>query len=657
MLEKLPEIWNGSISSYPLLMLQAAAVIGILSVVLTFNPRAEHLLRFFDLRCGVALGVSGFLLIGLSTHFINLPSRPYLNTDLLFLGGLFGGWIGGGICWACILSARLLFGGLADGHAAAVDMGALALGGMLMHQWLLRKDMTQLALRDLLIVWGVKMGLSVSSALLLGVMGLIPMVKASNIALARFVGLGLSLLILGCLLVLLRREARERAAVAQQLHLARIDPLTGLPNRRALREYLDSLLSVSPDTPNTLITLELANICDMVRLHGHDWADHFWQVLVPVLNTPHFAVPLARHQPRCFIFTDLTLVLVLRDIALETAQQAGLAEHLQAELIDHLRASRPHEQVPQLRVGVAMGNDPRHGDAAPVLRNLNLALQSDTRPLRYFHHSFAEKAALDEELRLMLIDWISIGRAPLQYQPKCDLCSGDIIGAEALLRAKDRRGKPVSPPLVLEVARRNQLLIEFEWCTIETVVHDIGQGIRAGRPLSLAVNVSAASLTVPGFGERVVALLRATNTPSALLSVEITENSPVPDVDTVDESLQALSAAGVRLSLDDFGTGYSGLSMLARFPFNEVKIDHSMVTRLEQPRMRAAVSLAFESAQRYNATLVAEGVETRWQIEVLTALGISRGQGYFFARAMALDSLLSAGPLSEPAPLLAASPG
>ncbi|MDB5851273.1 MAG: hypothetical protein JWP29_5025, partial [Rhodoferax sp.] len=187
----------------------------------------------------------------------------------------------------------------------------------------------------------------------------------------------------------------------------------------------------------------------------------------------------------------------------------------------------------------------------------------------------------------------------------------------------------------------------FEWCTIETVVRAIDRGLRAGRPLPLAVNVSAASVTVPGFGLRLLALLRATGTPCRMLAVEITETSPVPDIETVSESLFALHAAGVRLSLDDFGTGYSALSMLAKFPFNEVKIDYSMVARLDQPRMQAAVSLAYESARRYSATLVAEGVETQVQVDTLLGLGITRGQGYFFARAMALDDLLASERLSQ----------
>ena len=664
MLDNLHAQWASQIHNLPLMMLQAAAVVGILSVVLVCHPKSAHLLRSYGTHYGAVLGISGFLLVGLAYDILNMPGRPYLMTDVVFLGGLLGGWRGGLIGWACLWSARLLFGGLNNGIGAGIDMAVISLGGVLMHGWIVRRKLSRLGLRDVLWVWAVKMCFSVGSVMVIRMLALVPAALSMEVIKARVFGALVSFMVTGSVLYLLRREARERESVARQRETGLTEPLTGLPNRKALAEHLDALLGQQPDLPNTLITLELANIGDMVRLHGHEWSDGFWRGLVPVLGTPHLAEPLALYQPRYFMFSDLTLVMVLQGISLERVQRTGLASHLHEELADALRATNPGGLVPQLRMGVAMGNDEGlaapgrvvggrggagMGRAAPILRNLNLALLGDTRPLRYFHRSFADKLALDEELRQMLVGWISRSQAPLFYQPKCDLGSGRVIGAEGLLRATDARGNPVPPPLVLEVAVRNQLLIELEWCTIETVVRAIGVSMAAGQALGLAVNVSAASLTVPGFGQRVIDLLQGSQTPCRLLSVEITENSPVPDIETVGESLLQLSEAGVRLSLDDFGTGYSALSMLAKFPFNEVKIDHSMVARLDQPRMRAAVSLAFESARRYNATLVAEGVETRQQLDTLLSLGITRGQGYFFARAMPLEDLLGAGPMTLPA--------
>ena len=639
--------------NYPVLMLQAAALMGILSTVLSLRRKTMPLRGSEGLAYGCVLGISGFLLLGLAFEFLAQPSKPYLNTDVLFLGGLFGGWLGGAICWACMVGARLLFGGLNNGFAAALDMGLLTLGGILMHRWAVRKNLVELSLRDIWRVWLVKMAFSLGSVAALGVVGLVSAKISQNLLVLRLLGAALSLAILAGLLMLLRREARDRDAADRALAQERTDPLTGLPNRRALREYLDSLAAQPGEVTSTVLTLELSNLGEMVRLHGHGWSDPFWSQLVAAVRAHALTCPLQPYAPQYFMFSDLALCIVLRGVTLEKLQHTGMADHFYAELSDYLLRTRAGEAAPRLRMGVAMGNDSTRKSADAILRNLSLALQSDTRPLRYFHRSFEEKALLDEKLRILLIDWISAGRAPLAYQPKCNLRSGEVLGAEALLRAKDARGHPIPPPLVLEVAARNQLLIEFEWCTVETVVHAIGLALQAQRPLPLAVNVSAASLTVPGFGLRVVALLRMTRTPCELLTVEVTENSPVPDIDTVGESMAAMASAGVKLSLDDFGTGYSGLSMLAKFAFTEIKIDQSMVARLEQPRMQAAVSLAQESALRYHASLVAEGVETPQQIERLIELGIRCGQGYHFARAMDLDSLLACGRLPHAVPVQA----
>jgi len=193
---------------------------------------------------------------------------------------------------------------------------------------------------------------------------------------------------------------------------------------------------------------------------------------------------------------------------------------------------------------------------------------------------------------------------------------------------------------VIEIATRHQLLSQFEWCTLEVVGRDIKRCLAAGCHIPLSVNISATTLTLPLFGDRVLSFLKLLHVPPRLLFVEITESGHVPDVETVRTNIAVLQSAGVGLSLDDFGTGYSALTTLATIPFTEVKIDHSMISRIDQPRMREAVSLALESATRYNATLVAEGVETEDQSTLLLEMGVLVGQGYLFSKAVPMDTLI-----------------
>jgi len=153
------------------------------------------------------------------------------------------------------------------------------------------------------------------------------------------------------------------------------------------------------------------------------------------------------------------------------------------------------------------------------------------------------------------------------------------------------------------------------------------------------VNISASSFATAGFGERVVAFLNEMGVPAHRLSIEVTEMSRIPAIDIVQQNFDRLSEAGVRLALDDFGTGYAALTLLARFPFEEVKIDHWMTSRLEQSRFREAIALAFESAERYGATLVTEGIETEEQSRLLMQMGIRFGQGYLYSPAVPLERL------------------
>lgn len=159
--------------------------------------------------------------------------------------------------------------------------------------------------------------------------------------------------------------------------------------------------------------------------------------------------------------------------------------------------------------------------------------------------------------------------------------------------------------------------------------------------LGLAVNVSAASLVTVGFGERVLQLLRSAGVAPERLTIEVTETAKLPLIDIVEQNVQALHQAGVKLSLDDFGTGYAALSLLARFPFSEVKIDRWMTTGIGQGRIRQAVVLGFEGARRYGATLVTEGVETAWQRQALLDIGVTTGQGHLLAPAIPLAELLA----------------
>jgi EAL domain-containing protein (putative c-di-GMP-specific phosphodiesterase class I) len=263
------------------------------------------------------------------------------------------------------------------------------------------------------------------------------------------------------------------------------------------------------------------------------------------------------------------------------------------------------------------------------------------RNVHFLRTSFAQAARREEWLLGRLSAWIDAGNPPLAYMPKCDLHRRSVVGAEALLRFHDEHGALVSPEQVVALAARHRMLAAFEWSTLEQASRDARRWADAGQAPALSVNISSASLVTPGFASRLLGLLGRAGLPPTTLMLELTEHDAVPDIDTVRDNVRLLTMQGLRLSLDDFGSGHSGLTVLARIQFSELKVDHTMVAMVGNPRMRSAIQLALESARRYDATLVAEGVETEGQLRTLRELGVHQGQGHLFARALLLERLMA----------------
>lgn len=631
--------WKAELVNYPILLMQSAAMLGVFSLVLMLSKTSEAVLHTRASFYGWTMGLTGFVLLAMAFQLMNLPSKPYIGSDLLFMAGLLGGWRGGGICWALLVGGRFLFGGAHQAPAFLLDMSMLVLGGIVMHYRIGHKPITSFDWRDVRNAWLVRVAFSMLATGLIHVFALVPAHVNARVFALRILGCTLSLLIIGCMLALLRRDARERESHARALAMSRTNLLTGLPNRLALGEFLEELLVIDA-RQHVLMTFQVANLKEMVRALGHDWTDHFWGQLSSNLTRGQAGRTLEAFNPRSYQLSDLSLTVVLQGASLEWMEQEQMAPRVQAEVVATLRNTHVAYMQLQLRIGVSNVRMETHVNVASILRDLSLALHSNEQMVRYFHSSFADQSDKDEDVRRQLIDWIHTANPPMQYQPKFHLMTRHVCGAEALLRAQSVKQQPLAPPYVIEIATRHQLLSQLEWCTLEVVARDIKRCLAAGYPIPLAVNISATTLTLPRFGDRVLAFLDLLSVPPRLLFIEITESGHVPDVETVRANIVVLQRAGVGLSLDDFGTGYSALTTLATIPFTEVKIDHSMIARIDQPRMREAVALALESATRYNATLVAEGVETEAQSALLLEMGVLYGQGYLFSRAVPMEELI-----------------
>jgi diguanylate cyclase len=230
----------------------------------------------------------------------------------------------------------------------------------------------------------------------------------------------------------------------------------------------------------------------------------------------------------------------------------------------------------------------------------------------------------------------------LFYQPKIDMATDRIAGAEVLLRWQHPTRGLLGPAAFIPFAEQTGFIRHMTRWILD---HAIAQGAewhRAGTPLSLAVNISANDIDDPRLDSRVASLLTRHQLPPALLTLELTESGFIEDPERALRMLDALAALGVNLSIDDFGTGYSSLSHLARMPVNEVKIDRSFVQGLESDREFAAVvRSAIDMGHSLGLKVVAEGIESEIAARHLKEFGCDIAQGYLYAMPMPRDELLT----------------
>jgi EAL domain-containing protein (putative c-di-GMP-specific phosphodiesterase class I) len=243
---------------------------------------------------------------------------------------------------------------------------------------------------------------------------------------------------------------------------------------------------------------------------------------------------------------------------------------------------------------------------------------------------------------------VGSGDFELHYQPKIDLQTGRATGLEALLRWPHAGRGMVSPAEFIPVAEHNGLIHEIgDWVTRRACQQARAWQEQGSEPLRIAVNLSPVQLRSEDIVDRVQAILASTGLDPRYLEFEITESSFMHDIERSARTLHRLRNLGVHISLDDFGTGYSSLSYLKRLPVDSLKIDGSFISDMAADREGTVlVSAIIAMAQHLGIRVIAEGVETREQLQLLRELGCDEAQGYLVSRPLPvtdLESLLGSG--------------
>ncbi len=420
----------------------------------------------------------------------------------------------------------------------------------------------------------------------------------------------------------------------QSREAAMHDPLTGLANRTLLKQRLEhaSHRAARSGKTSALFFVDLDGFKSINDTHGHRVGDELLiaagQRLAGVLRPGDTLARLAGDE-----------FVVLCEELNDPAQADAIAARFESAL------TRPYELADvelsvDSSIGIALTGG---GDFAPedLIHNADVAMYREKRRKgsrgRVLGPPGLRLAEHQAGLARGLPGALARGELHVAYQPIVETGDGRVTSVEALLRWTHPSRGAVSPAIFIPFAEQSGQIIELgHWILERACQERQSWQRRRSDEIGMSVNVSPHQFMSAGFADSVAAVLRATSTDPALLTLEVTETVFVRDRERALIVLDDLKTAGVKLALDDFGTGYSSLSYLQTLPIDALKIDRSFITNLAGGSPGQTILIAMiQLAHGLDMTVIAEGVETAEQHEQLATLGSDCCQGIYFARPMA----------------------
>jgi diguanylate cyclase (GGDEF)-like protein len=415
--------------------------------------------------------------------------------------------------------------------------------------------------------------------------------------------------------------------------LAYEDSLTGLMNRTAFGAALGNALAEAGGSPVAVAVINLSRFRRINEHLGYSVGDAVLTKMAARLA----AVPSVNSAVARFAADQFAAFARLEDAqglqAWGTSLVMALADpvFVEAQPIDITATVG-------LAIAAAGGNS-----ADELMRCADLALERarrEKRPLAVYEAAL--KPAARDQLSLLgeLRRAVEQDELRLCFQPKIDLRTGRVTGAEVLLRWQHPTRGLLGPAEFIPFAEQTGFIRRLTRWTLDRAIAQGALWQRQGKPLALAVNISADDIGDVRLDSRVAGLLTRHQLAPALLTLEVTESGFIEDPARALRMLDAIAALGVSLSIDDFGTGYSSLSHLARMPVHEIKIDRSFVQGLESdPEFAPVVRSAIDMGHGLGLRVVAEGIETEAAAIRLRDFGCDVAQGYLYAKPMPLAAL------------------
>ena len=439
----------------------------------------------------------------------------------------------------------------------------------------------------------------------------------------------------------IKEDITERKIIEEEnRNLAFSDPLTGLSNRRKLLERLKHTLArcQRENTQIAVLMLDLDRFKAVNDTLGHLAGDELLkqvsQRITDRLRTTDMVARMGGDE----------FVVLLEDITHEE-DAARIATEIVIDLTLPFQLGKNHDVRIGASIGIALY--PQHGNtSAALMDNADIALYQAKDNGRgcfaYFSESLtlAARERLDLESRLRR--GIEQGELRVFYQAQVDMISGEIIGAEALVRWQEPNEGLIPPYKFIRIAEETGLIMRIGEWVLREVCRQGKEWLDAGfAPIRLAVNVSPAQFKHCDMLELITSVLNETHYPAEQLEIELTESGLMEHQEVVIDILGKLRDLGIHLAIDDFGTGYSSLAYLKRFPMNVLKIDKSFIDDIPYSADDMAITSAIISmGQTLGFKVLAEGVETSEQLAFLSQKGCDIYQGYITSKPVPADKFL-----------------
>ncbi|WP_411346952.1 putative bifunctional diguanylate cyclase/phosphodiesterase [Paenibacillus sp. WLX2291] len=439
---------------------------------------------------------------------------------------------------------------------------------------------------------------------------------------------------------MIRDITKEQKDQQRLLELAYTDSLTGLANRYQFSLYIEQMLKQcrADGTHLAVMQMDVDHFKWINDTMGHSAGD---QLLV------HIAGLIRRHIPETSLVArmggdEFALLSVLTSDQLQQ-EATEIANRILSGFHREVNLKEKYYDV-SCSIGIYISENERDTPEM-LLSHADIAMYHAKKLGRNQYQIFNEQLKNSAE-RLMQLQRgleaaLKYNEFSLVYQPQVDIRTDRTVGVEALLRWNSATLGTVSPQEFIPIAEQNGLIRPIgEWVMKEAARQAAAWERDGTGKLKMSVNVSASQLNDPQFIVKMRHVLEQTTLPPQLFCLEFTESVAIRESEHIHTICENVITMGSSLSVDDFGTGYSSLRTVTSIPFECIKIDRSLVFDIDRnPRNEAVVRSVLELAEQLNMSVLAEGVETVRQVELLKQLGCHYVQGYYYARPMSADEL------------------